>query len=255
MSKLSSIGNAGGQIRIVSNTVASPTTQKTINTFATRYPTTQHVVYDPKSVYGIRKANAASFGQAVVPSYDFSKAKVIVSFGADFLGTWISPIEFTKQYSKTRKLGGDKKTMSRHYQFESNLSLTGSNADYRATIKPSQEGLLLGALYKLLGGQVSTTNIEASETLKKAAKELLAARGSSLVVSGSNDPDVQMLVNAINSRLGNYGTTIDLSTPIYMRQGDDEAMAQFVDDLKGGKISAVIFLMPTLCMTTREVKR
>jgi MoCo/4Fe-4S cofactor protein with predicted Tat translocation signal len=241
MSKLSSIGNAGGQIRIVSNTVASPTTQKTINTFATRYPTTQHVVYDPKSVYGIRKANAASFGQAVVPSYDFSKAKVIVSFGADFLGTWISPIEFTKQYSKTRKLGGDKKTMSRHYQFESNLSLTGSNADYRATIKPSQEGLLLGALYKLLGGQVSTTNIEASETLKKAAKELLAARGSSLVVSGSNDPDVQMLVNAINSRLGNYGTTIDLSTPIYMRQGDDEAMAQFVDDLKGGKISAVIF--------------
>ncbi len=241
VSKLSSISSAGGQIRIVSHTVVSPTTQKTIDAFISRYPTAQNVVYDARSVYGIRKANAASFGQAVVPSYDFSKARVIVSFGADFLGTWISPIEFTKQYSKTRKLGGDKKSMSRHYQFESNLSLTGSNADYRTTIKPSQEGLLLGALYSLIGGQVNTTKIEASENLQKAAKELVAARGNSLVVSGSNDPDVQILVNAINSHLGNYGTTINLSTPNYMRQGDDEAMARFIDDLKGGKINAVIF--------------
>src|SRR5699024_8167709 len=96
-------------------------------------------------------------------------------------------------------------------------------------------------LYNLIGGHVSTTQIEASETLKRAAKELVAARGNSLVISGSNDPDVQILVNAINSQLGNYGNTIDLSTPIYMRQGDDEAMSRFVEDLKGGKISAVIF--------------
>lgn len=246
ISKLNSINSARGQINIVTNTIVSPTTQKVINAFIDKYPATKHISYDPHSVYGIRKANEASFGQAIIPSYDFSKAKVIVSFGADFLSSWVSPIEFTKQYSKTRKLGDGKKTMSRHFQFESNLSLTGSNADYRTAIKPSQEGLLLGALYNMIvdksaGSQINTTKIETGENLKNAAKELLAARGNSLVVSGSNDPDVQLLVNAINNQLGNYGNTIDISTPIYMRQGNDEDMAQFVDNLKAGKVGAVVF--------------
>src|SRR5690606_21153076 len=46
---------------------------------------------------------------------------------------------------------------------------------------------------------------------------------------------------AINNLLGNYGSTIDISSPVYMRQGNDESMAQFVADLKAGRIGAVIF--------------
>ena len=242
LAKLKSVNASGGRIRIVSNTVVSPTTKKVIQDFKNKYAAAQHISYDARSSYGIVKANQATFGQAIVPSYDFSKANVIVSFGADFLGSWISPIEFTKQYSKTRKIGDSKKTMSRHYQFESNLSITGANADYRTPIKPSQEGLVLASLYKLVGGSIGgSSDIGNIPNLEKAAKDLLAARGKSLVVSGSNDPDVQVLVNAINNQLGNYGNTIDIDTPIFMRQGNDEAMAQFVTDLKVGRIDAVIF--------------
>lgn len=239
--KLRSLGASGGQIRIVSNTIVSPTTKRVIQEFTNSFPSAQHVSYDSRSYYGLLKANESSFGQAIIPSYDFSKASVIVSFGADFLGSWISPIEFTKQYSKTRKIGENKKTMSRHYQFESNLSTTGANADYRTPIKASQEGTVLTTLYGLIGGGGNASNAGSIPNLEKAAKDLLAARGKSLVVSGSNDPDIQLIVNAINDRLGNYGNTIDTTTPILMRQGNDEAMNSFVADLQAGRIGAVVF--------------
>jgi MoCo/4Fe-4S cofactor protein with predicted Tat translocation signal len=242
--QLAAVAAKGGQIRIVSNTIMSPSTKAVIADFAAKYPTTQHVVYDANSVAGLVKANADSFGKAIVPSYDFSKAKTIVGLSCDFLGTWVSPIEFSRQYAQGRKLSSSKngkRDMSRHFQFETALSMTGSNADYRAAIKPSQEGLVALALYKKLSGASSASlGAAVDKLIDRAAKELSANKGASLVVSGSNDANVQTLVNAINSLLGSYGTTIDLGTAHHSRQGNDVAMNTFIDDAKAGKIAAVI---------------
>jgi len=239
--KLAEISNSGAGIRIVSQTILSPSTKAVIEEFKTKYPTTEHVTYDASSAFGILKANQTSFGKYAIPSYDFSKAEIIVSFGADFLGTWISPIEYSAQYAVTRKLGKSKKKMSRHYQFETNLSLTGSNADYRTPIKPSQEGLFVAALYNAVTGNKLNVADVKNETIAKAAADLLNSKGKSLVVSGSNNPAIQQVVNEINKALENYGTTIDLSNPSYQRQGNDETMSAFVSDVKAGKIGAVIF--------------
>ncbi|MFN3403561.1 MAG: TAT-variant-translocated molybdopterin oxidoreductase [Cytophagaceae bacterium] len=239
INKLNAVQTAGKSIRIISHTILSPSTKRAIAEFKSKFANTEHVVYDPISVSGLLKANEMSFGKRAVPSYDFSKANVIVSFGADFLGTWISPIEYARQYAVTRKVGKDKKEMSRHYQFETNLSLTGSNADIRTPIKPSEEGLLVAELYKQLGGSVSTPSLN-NENIKKAAADLQKNRGRSIVVSGSNDPYVQLLINKINGELGNYGNTIDITKLSNQRQGDDEAMLTFVDDLKAGRVGAVI---------------
>jgi MoCo/4Fe-4S cofactor protein with predicted Tat translocation signal len=241
VSKLTQAQQEGKGIRIVSSTIMSPSTKKVIADFKAKYPAAQHIMYDANSVSGLIKANKSSFGKVAVPSYDFSKANVIVSFGADFLGTWISPIEYAKGYAKNRKLGKSKKTMNKHYQFETNLSLTGSNADYRTPIKPSQEGLYVAALYNRISGSSIDVKDVKDARLEEAARDLMANRGKSLVVSGSNDVAIQTLVNAINSALGNYGETIDLNTPSYQRQGDDAAMAAFVEDVKSDAIGAVIF--------------
>lgn len=244
VSKLSEIAAQGGQIRIVSNTILSPSTKAAIEIFKAKYPTTQHIQYDPNSSYGMWKANADSFGNGFIPSYDFSKAKTIVSIAADFLGTWVAPIEFTKQYATTRELGDDKKDMSRHYQFESNLSLTGANADYRTMIRPSQEGLVVAQLFNLIGakaGKSVAAGIDKIACLDQAAEELWTNKGASLVVAGSNDKAVQLLVNGINDMLGNYGTTILPGNPVNYRQGNDEAMAAFIDEAASGKVAGVIF--------------
>lgn len=247
-SKLGSIAASGGDIRIVSSTITSPSTKAVIAEFVAKYPTASHVVYDTNSASALIEANNQSFGKAVLPAYDFSKAKVVVSIDADFLGTWIAPDTFAGQFAQTRKVSsaeGGNRDMSRHYQFESILSLTGSNADYRTAVKPSQIGLVAAALYnkvagKLGGTAISTPALEVDH-LDKAANDLIAAKGTSLVVSGVNDPAVQLVVNAINSLLGNYGTTIDLDNPANLRQGNDVAFNQFVDDVKSGKVKAVFF--------------
>ena len=228
-----------GRIAIVSPTIISPSTKKAIAEFAARYPNTTHVMYDAQSASGLLQANGG-----VLPGYDFSKANVIVSLGADFLGTWISPVEYAKQYVMNRKVSADKRTMSRHYQFETAMSLTGSNADIRVPVKPSEMGAVALALYNAVvggGGGAPLTDAASQKRVADAANELKASRGAGLVVSGSNDPAVQALVTATNQALGNVGTTVSLTAPSNVRQGDDARMAALVNDMNGGAVGAVIF--------------
>ncbi len=237
---------SGRGIRIISPTIISPSTRRAIAEFAGRYPNTQHIQYDSFSVSGLLDANQQNFGVRALPNYNFAAANVIVSFGADFLGTWISPVEHARQFGQNRKISRQKQTMNRLYAFETTLSLTGSNADYRTAIRPTEEGLYVAALYNAIAKQTggTTVNVPAPvnpTNLDLAARDLLAARGSSIVISGSNDVNVQTMVNGINQMLGNYGATIDLTTPNYTRQGDDRAMGAFVEDVKAGRVGAVIF--------------
>ncbi len=237
---LASIAAKGGQIRIVSNTILSPTTKKVIADFSSKYPNTQHIVYDANSVSALIEANGG-----VIPSYDFSKAKTIVSIGADFLGTWIAPTEFASQWAEGRRVSKTNRVMSKHYQFETIMSVTGANADYRTAIKPSQEGVVVAALYNAVAKKLGATTVSAPNidiaNINKAAADLAAAKGAALVVSGSKDLAVQSLVNGINGLLSSYGTTINLGSPVFYRQGNDAKMNAFIDDAKAGRISAVIF--------------
>ena len=202
-------------------------------------------MYDAVSYTGIIQGNQNSFGKAVLPHYNFDKADVIVSFGADFLGTWISPVEFIRQYVQNRNNKSlQAKKMSRHIQFETSMSITGTNADARVAIKPSEEGPALIALYNAINGSAaqSTGNKAADNAIALAAKELLAAKGKALVVAGTNDVATQILVNAINSKLGSYGTTIDLDNPSHQYAGNDAEFADFVSQMNAGEVDAVFFL-------------
>ena len=244
MSQLAQVASTGTPIRLISSTIISPSTKAVIADFKAKYPATTHIQYDANSASALLKANGG-----VIPAYDFSKAKTIVGIDCDFLGTWLMPTAFARQYAETRKLSsakGGNKDMSRHYQFESILSLTGSNADYRTAVKPSQIGLVVTALYNKIAGGTGGNSVSTSAVnipnLDKAAADLIAAKGQALVVAGTNDPAIQTMVSSINSLLGSYGSTIDTGSPFNVRQGDDVAMNGFIDELKGGRVGAVIFL-------------
>ncbi len=244
--QLAQVSSSGKSICVVSSTIISPATQAAIQEFLGKYSTAKHIVYDAQSASGILKANETSFGKGVLPFYHFDKAEVIVGIGnADFLGTSAGSTSYAHQYAQTRKLGKDKKEMSRHYQFETTLSITGANADYRTPIKPSQEGLVAAALYNAVARKMGGTTISAPSTdikyVKEAAAELVKAQGKALVVAGSNDPSVQTIVNALNSMLGSYGSTIDLDAHATLKAGNDAAMADFVKDVAQGQVGAVIF--------------
>ncbi|MFK7936237.1 MAG: TAT-variant-translocated molybdopterin oxidoreductase, partial [Saprospiraceae bacterium] len=234
--------NAGAKVRIITNTVLSPTTKQVFQEFKNKYPNTEVVTYDPVSASAILEANQESFGQAVVPNYMFDKADVIVSFGADFLGTWISPVEYTRQYTKNRVLKDvSKAKMSRHVQVESYMSLTGSNADNRILIKPSEQGAAIALLANEIIGGVSApaVNEKATAGIKRLAAELKRAQGRALVVSGSNNVGEQVLVNAINNALNSYGNTISFENASMQRQGMDKNIQNLIKEMNGGGVDVV----------------
>jgi len=238
------------QIRIVSNTILSPTAKKAIGEFQAKYSNARLVTYDPVSCSALLQANEESFGEAVIPNYHFDKAKVIVGIECDFLGTWVSPVEFAAQYAKGRKIEDPKNAqMSRHIQVENSMSLTGSNADNRILVKPSEMGAATVALYNEVARQTGDTTVSGPQLdeqrqakFRKLAEELLAYRGESLVVSGSNNVGEQVLVNAINDMIDSYGNTMDFAAPSLQRQGLDSNIQGLIREMNRGQVDAVFVM-------------
>lgn len=232
------------EIRIVSHTILSPSLKASIRDFkAGMRGNTVLVQYDPVSSAAQLDAYESAFGVRAIPHYRFDNANIIVAFDCDFLGTWISPVEYARQYATGRRATSGR--MSRHVQVESHMSLTGSNADNRIQVKPSQQGQAILALYNaIVGGGRGSASVDAATNAKiqAVATELRASRGEALVVSGSNNLYEQQLVIAINRALGSYGSTIETNRWSYQRQGSDQDMARFVDELEAGAIDAVIVL-------------
>jgi molybdopterin-containing oxidoreductase family iron-sulfur binding subunit len=235
-------GLGGASVVFLSSTITSPTSKEIIDGFLKKY-NGSHVQFDAVSYSGMLQANQSTFGKKAIPSYSFDKAKVIVSLGADFLGTWLSPVEFARQYSTGRKIDEKNPVMSKHYQFESHLSMTGANADERFTHRPSETALVaMQLLNAILGteGSVKVNDAKLEAAIKKVAAELKANNGAAVVVSGSNDVNVQTIVNAINNAIGAYGKTIDWGNTLNYRQGIDADMNKLVADMEAGKVGALL---------------
>ncbi len=234
----------GLPVVLLTGTIVSPSTQQIISEFLLKYPGSKHVQYDAVSYSGMLLANEASGFDRKLPNYKFDAAKVIVSLGADFLGTWLSPVEFARGYSKGRKIDEKNPQMSKHYQFESHLSMTGANADERFTHRPSETGSVVLALAAALGISGVSASVIADDKLKKGiekvAADLKSHNGEALVVCGSNDVNVQMIVNAINNAIGAYGKTIDWTTPVNYRQGIDKDMHDLVEQMDAGQVGALL---------------
>jgi molybdopterin-containing oxidoreductase family iron-sulfur binding subunit len=233
-------GLGGGQVVLLTSTITSPSLKKIIGEFNNKY-TIRHVQYDRVSYGGMLAANEQSYGKRAIPSYAFQNADVIVSLGADFLGTWLAPVEFQHGYAQRRKLGAGPLSMSKHYQFESMMSMTGANADERFTHLPSQTGAvalgLLAALGAPAGGPALDAKLQAG--INKAAADLKKANGRAVVVCGSNNPNIQVIVNAINDAIGANGTTINWSVINNSYQGSDTEFVQMLTDMEAGNVGAL----------------
>ncbi len=228
---------AGGSMILLTSTIVSPTTKDIIS----KFPGLKHVQYDAVSYSGMLLANEASGFGRKIPSYNFGAAKVIVSLGADFLGTWLSPVEFARDYAKGRKIDEKNPSMSKHYHFEGHLSMTGSNADERFTHRPSETGAVaLALLAALNGGAATVADTKLKKGIDKVAADLKANNGAALVVCGSNDKNIQVIVNAINGAIGANGSTINWSQPVNYRQGIDSDMVDLVTQMETGQVGTLM---------------
>jgi molybdopterin-containing oxidoreductase family iron-sulfur binding subunit len=237
----------GRAVRVLSQTAPSPALDAAAAAFCARF-SAERVVYDTPSAAAIIAAHRLTHGRAVVPHYRFEAARAIVSFGADFLGTWLSPVEFTKSWSAKRRPDDGFEGMSWHAQFEPRLSVTGANADLRVPIRPSEELATVVELGRLLAARLGRGSFApsagrtsvAEETLRQTVETLVVARGEALVVSGSADEAVQVAVNGINELLGAYGRTVDLARPSFQRRGEAGALDRLIAEMERGEVGALV---------------
>ena len=248
MTALDRLSEEGGPIRILTGTIHSPTVLAAIETFVARFPDARHVVYDALSSSAIADAHERTHGRRMLPHYRFDRAKVIVGLDADFLGTWISPVEYTAQWREARRIGGSASNRAHHVQFEARLSLTGTKADRRYRIAPGQVGSLLSHLAARLAGKagVEFDGAPASDppvaaaVLDGLADRLWAARGESLVASGSQSVLDQVVCNFINHLLQSYGSTVDIGRVSRQRQGNDRALETLLAEMSRGAVGALL---------------
>ena len=215
----------GTAVRYLSGTITGPTKQSTIDKFLARFRNARHVMYDALSASAILDAHQETHGARLLPHYRFGQADVIASFDADFLGTWISPVEFARDYV-SRRLPPNR---SWHAQFEGRMSITGSKADRRVRTSP---GEIRERLARLAQEVAAGRGDDLTE-------RLVRARGRSLVVCGVNDRELQLLVNYVNHLLGNYGKTLDIDKPSRQRQGNDRELARLLGELQSGQVGAL----------------
>ncbi len=230
--------NSEGEVVLVTPAISSKSELAIIEKFSKKYQA-KHIAYEPVSKSALYQANKITHGAYTGAEYNFENADVVVSLGADFLSTFGNGVANTKGYSKRR----DAKTakMSKHIQVEEVMSLTGSNADHRFTRSVAdQHDILLGVLAGI-SSTTHNTKAENKDIVKIIVSELSKANGRSLVLAGENDVNVQVVVNKINTELGNYGRTISVRSTSFEKLENDNEFESFVNDLSE-KTSTVIFV-------------
>ena len=220
----------GAKIVLLSGTTASPSLQSLMAEFKEAYGNVEHVMYDAVSEDAALNAFEKMYGARALPDYYFGKAEVIVSVGADFLGDWQGG-NFAAGYAKGRKPKNGK--MSRHIQFESNMTLTGGNADKRILVKPSEQLQVMSELYEaIVNGKTS-----GNEAVSKAVSQIKKAGNKAIVVCGIQDENAQLLALAINNAL--QSVAIDVVSTKHVRAGNISKVNQLTADMASGKVGAV----------------
>ena len=234
--KMAGLKGSAKKIAVLTQTYASPSTDRLMSDLVAANENVVHVTYDAISEDAALTAFENKYGERALADYDFEKAGLIVSFGADFIADWQGG-GYDAGYSRGRVPKNGK--MSRHVQLEANMSLTGANADKRVAMKPSAQKVVLAKLYgKLNGTSVGGSTSEYDALVDSIAVEIKKAGSSAVVVTGLDDVNAQAVVLAINEMLASKA--FDVAAPKYIRKGSVKAVNALIADMKAGRVGALL---------------
>ncbi|GAE63626.1 TAT-variant-translocated molybdopterin oxidoreductase [Chryseobacterium indologenes] len=218
---------SGKKIVVLSHSFASPTFKKLFAEFKAKYPTAELVTFDAFPYAAGLDAAQEVFGQRALPVYDLKGSELVVSFQADFLGDY-NASSLETSYAAARKPGPN---MLRHIQVESNMSLTGANADSRYRLKPSAVNKTLVEVYNaIVGGGTS------DKTATEIANEL-KAKGSKAVVFADGSKGAQVLAHLINQKLGSVAFTGKANL---LKEFDGARYQEFLGWINAGQVGVLV---------------
>jgi len=226
--------NPGG-IRLLTQTITSPSLGAQVQALLTALPGMKWHQWEAVNRDNVREGARLAFGSYVHPVYHFDKANVVVSLGSDFMGTGPGHLRYARDFMNRRRVRKGTTSMNRLYAFESMPTSTGTSADHRWPVRPSE--------MESIARELSSAS-PAQSHIAAIARDLKANAGASIVIAGDEQPPaVHALAHAINQALGNHGTTITLTeSPEIAPTNQLESLRALVTDMNAGAVQALIIL-------------
>ncbi|MFY9802802.1 MAG: TAT-variant-translocated molybdopterin oxidoreductase [Candidatus Acidiferrales bacterium] len=242
------LADGGAGLRILTDTVTSPSLAALIRAVLTQFPQAKWHQYEQCGRDNVREGTRAAFGKPMNPVYRFDQAEVVVSLDADFICSGAGHVRYARDFASRRAIEGPSSSLNRLYVIESMTTSTGAIADHRKAIRASDVESFARELAAQLGvagagGGGAASKIPAAWT-QAAAKDLSAHRGASLVIAGDEQPPaVHAMAHAINAALGNAGKTVYYTEPIEANPVNElESLRDLVNDINAGKVELLFML-------------
>ena len=235
----------GSGIRLLTETITSPSFADHIVKFQQIFPQAKWYQYDPVGPHNTRAGAMLAFGQYVNTVYRFDKADVVLSLDSDFLYQGAGMARYVRDCMSRRKVTDVNPTLSRLYVIESTPSNTGITADHRLPLKPSEIEGFARAVAAGVGVQAGNAGaVRNTDWVNTIVNDLKQHHGSSLVVVGENQPPVvHALAHAMNQALGNVGTTVAYTDPLEANPADQiAALGELVNDMDSGRVDVLLVL-------------
>jgi len=243
------ISPRGTAVRILTETVTSPTLAAQINKLLKQFPDAKWHQYEPCGGDSAREGARVAFGKSINTVYRFDQAKVIVSLDSDFLNSGPGHVRYTHDFADRRAVENPQSEMSRLYVVESMPSSTGASADHRLPMRSSEMGAFATALASAIGVSVpnaasSAQTGRAADWLAAVARDLKKNRGKSIVVAGETQPPaVHALTHAINAALENVGKTVYYTESLEANPvNQTDSLRDLVSDLNNNRVKLLLIL-------------
>ena len=241
---------AKGGLRILTETVTSPTLAYQIKTLLATLPAAKWHQYNPAGRDNVREGSRLAFGQYANTVYHFDKADVVLSLDSDFLACGPASLRYARDFAAKRRLTGGNREMSRLYVVESTVTNTGSVADHRLPMRPSEVEGFARFLAEVIGvpgggfGDFMGSMDLHSKWQAVIMRDLSEHRGSSIVIAGeSQPPAVHAFAHSINQALGNIGKTVVYTDPVEASPVDGNAsLRELVADMNSGQVDVLLIL-------------
>jgi MoCo/4Fe-4S cofactor protein with predicted Tat translocation signal len=236
----------GAGLRILTETVTSPTLAAQLKALIAAYPNAKWHQWDPIARDAARFGTRMAFGVDADAQYRFDKADVVLALDADFLGSGVDRVRWLRDFSTRHRIAPGTE-MNRLYAVESMPSITGARADHRLAITAAEVETFAWQLahqLKAIPEKAATADAERLRWVKAVAKDLAAHRGSSIVVAGDQQsPNVHMLAHVLNVTLGNVGETVVYTDPVVADPTPAiMSLRALVKDMDEGKVETLLIL-------------
>jgi molybdopterin-containing oxidoreductase family iron-sulfur binding subunit len=243
-------GRRGAGLRILSETVVSPTLARQVGELLEEFPEAKWHQYEPLARYHADRAATLAFGEPVGMHYDLRKADVVLALDADFLGCGPGSLAYVADFMERRRVrtsaaAAGRARMNRLYAVETALTCTGAKADHRLALPAREVEPIARAVAGRLGvGPGAAASGPQEKWVAAVAKDLEQHRGRCVVIAGERQPvAVHLLAHAINDRLGNVGTAVIHTAPVEARPVEQTAsLRELADDMDAGRVEVLLIL-------------